>query len=57
MTSSAGIIASIFGVDMETAECLVGELGDISSPGAVDLSTLDDPICGTTLNEVFQGAG
>ena len=43
---------------METAECLVEELGDISDPGAVDFTRLDEPICGTTLNELlFAGAG
>ena len=57
ITSSAAIVAQIFGVDMETAECLVTELGDITSPGAVDPTQLDAPICGTTLNEVFSGAG
>jgi len=57
ITSSAAFISSIFGVDMETATCLVTEFGDISSPDAVDLSTMDAPVCGTTLNEVFQGAG
>jgi hypothetical protein len=57
ITSSAAFVAQIFGVDMETAECLVAELGDISSPGAVDPTQLDAPVCGTTLNEVLSGAG
>lgn len=57
ITSSASFVAQIFGVDMETAECLVTEFGDISAPGAIDPTQLDTPVCGTTLNEVFSGAG
>lgn len=57
LNSSAALIAQIFGVDMETAECLVTEIGDITSPGAIDPTQLDTPVCGTTLNEVLSGAG
>ena len=53
---SASLIAQIFGLDMETAECLVAELGDITDP-SVASTGLNDPICGTTLAEVFAGAG
>ena len=56
LTSSAAFIADIFGIDMETAECLVTELGDIGSPGGIDPTQLDIPVCGTTLNEVLSGA-
>jgi hypothetical protein len=56
ITSSAAFIADIFGIDMETAECLVTELGDIGSPGGIDPAQLDTPVCGTTLNEVLSGA-
>ena len=54
--TSAGIIAQISDLDIETAECLVEELGDFSD-GAVDFDNLNEPVCGTTLNEVLFGAG
>ncbi|NNC80355.1 MAG: hypothetical protein HKN94_09420 [Acidimicrobiales bacterium] len=57
LTSAAAFVAQIFGVDVETAECLVGEFGALSDPSAVDLSRMDEPVCGTTLNEVFAGLG
>ena len=57
ITTSASIIAQVFGVDMETAECLVTEFGDLNDPGAIDFARLDEPVCGTTLNELFAGAG
>jgi len=57
ISSAAGFVAQIFGVDMETAECLVEEFGELSDPDAVDLSRMNEPVCGTTLNEVFAGLG
>lgn len=55
--TSAEIVAQIFNLDLETAECLVDELGDLNDPSAIDFSRLDEPICGTTLNEVLAGMG
>ena len=56
--ASARFLSQMFDIDMETAECLVTELGDITDPTSVDFDRLDEPICGTTLNELlFAGSG
>lgn len=52
----AAVLTQIFGVDQETAECLVEELGGFDE-NAIDPATLNDAICGTTLLEVITGAG
>lgn len=51
--TSAAFVSQILGIDLETAECLVEELGDITDPSSVDFDRLDEPICGTTLNELL----
>lgn len=52
----ASVLQTIFGVDEETARCLVEELGGFD-PENIDPTTLNDPICGTTLLEVVTGGG
>ncbi len=47
-----------FGIDAETAQCLVTELPTMGiDPDNVDTSLLTEPICGSTLMEIFSNLG
>ncbi len=54
--NTADVLAQIFGVDQELAECLAEEFGDFD-PENIDSSTLTQEVCGTTLLEVVSGIG
>jgi hypothetical protein len=51
-------LLSGFGIDAETAQCLVTELPTMGiDPDNVDTSVLTEPICGSTLIEIFSNLG
>ncbi len=55
----ASILSQAYGIDEDTALCIVEELG-LNDPTAIDPTAFGDPqqeVCGTTLMEIFAGAG